>query len=225
MPANLSDLFPSSGGGSLPGGMTKDPRFLPMVDGTNVLFAASTSGAGNTPDSATFWGGTILGFASIGAVLSTANDNTYGTICDLTGRGYLFHVIPPLHAAATDTISFRITVDGTEYLIEKTGQLYSTSQAGRLVLGCASPLGGGESSFFTGQNIAGFGQDNGSTIGSFRFSGNAMLFQPWRILMEGRPCVYFEESLKVETKVSALGASGTYCQYSAATYKLLGGSP
>lgn len=219
--ANLSDLFPSSGGGSLPGGMTKDPRFLPMVDATGVL-GADNVGSSVNANNAAFWsGGTTSSMANIGAVRTTATAGTYGTICDITGRGYLFHVLPPLQASTLSTISFRITVDGVEYVIEKVGELISNNNTGRLLLG-ACVLSPSYSSFYTGNgsDLLNFGQSI-STVGSFRAANGAWMYQPWRILMEGMPCVFFEESLKVETKVSTLNASDTYSQYSAATYKLL----
>ena len=218
--ANLSDLFPSSGGGSLPGGMTKDPRFLPMVDGTGGIAVSNNTYNASAEN---FWTASKDSVSQIGAVLTAATANTYGTICDLTGRGYLFHVIPALHAATTSTVSFRITVDGVEYVIEKVGGMDSTNAGGRLALGCAVVQNTASAvNFYTeiGNHLTYFGQ-NSSTVGSFRTSGQAFLIQPWRIIMEGMPCVFFEESLKVETKVSALASPSTYSQYSAATYKLL----
>jgi len=214
--ANLSSFFPSTVSAPLPAGLTKDPRFLPLVDAsTNVVIN------GNNAIVPSFWTG-AAGFGNAGAVRTTQTANAWGTIADITGRGMLTHVVAPQHGATTATVRFRLTVDGVEYTISKAGGI-SVLSDGRMLIGCADLTGG--SSFYAadGVHLIRFGKPAQSPSTKFvNELATAYLYQPWRIYEHGMPCLYFEESLKVETLVSVLG-TGTYAQYSACAYTILGG--
>lgn len=213
---NGSDLFPAPKD-PLPSGWVKDPRLLPIHD-AGVALGASMGG----PNAANFWSANF-GIASVGAALATAAANVYGTICDLSGRGLLFHVIPPKHNAGA-TVSWRITVDGEVYEIVRAGPWRSVNQTGRAVMGGVTHS---LSSEYTsaGAQTEHFGAD-GSYAAKDRVRSavsSPTLIQPWKLLRMSHPILYFEESLKVETKSSFIEASNTtYDWYSGATYMMLG---
>lgn len=202
---------------SLPGAMTKDPRLLPLIDAATVC----SNGNSYNPTQPGFWTGATAGMEGNGALRTTATAGQFGTVVNITGRGVLTHVIPPLHGSTSSVVAFRITVDGQPYTITKNGGLFSGAPTqGRVFLGCADLSG--DTAFYTSANyhLFGFGQQ---LAGAAKYSVyQAYLYQPWRVISHGMPCVFFEESLKVETMVSDLGA-GAYAQYSGCVYKMLGG--
>ena len=221
--ANLSDLFPSSGGGSLPGGMTRDPRLLPCFDATDILeIKQSSSSTQYTVSSIAFWDS--IGWH--GAFAASSVDNTYKTVCDITGSGFLFHVISPAITNTTDDVMFRITVDGTEYVIAKTQTWNKSGNANgsRVVLGACGYTG----SFYSSSDgiwIRGWpAASSTAAIQSFRALGSgafAHLLAPENIVTHGYgPYVRFDASLKVEVKVTDVYTVQTYGDRCGATYIL-----
>ncbi|RAL95612.1 hypothetical protein [Agrobacterium sp. MS2] len=220
---NLSDLFPSSGGGSLPGGMTKDPRLLPCYDATGVLeLRQANTGAQCTVASLQFWDS--IGWH--GAFAASSTDDTYNTVCDITGSGFLFQVISQAITNVTDDVTFRITVDGTEYVIAKTQTWASavSDNGRRVVLGAC----GSVANFYDAANgtwLRGFPSNASSaSIQSFRSFGSgaaAHLLAPESIVTHGLgPYVRFDASLKVEVKVTDVYTVQTYGGRCGATYIL-----
>lgn len=211
---NVSDFF-AGGGGSLPGGMTKDPRLLPCYEGT-----ASTGLYDNTTlmfaDVVGFW----EEFARVGAVATTSTDDTYTEICDITGSGVLFHVVSQTPTNTTDDVTFRITVDGVEYVIAKTQTWASVaSDQRRIVLGCATDAAMDSKYTVSTQHFRDFAGDGQSTQ-VFRKNGRSIrIIPPSEIMNNSMPCLRFEESLKVEVKVTDVFA-GTYSHRCGATYIL-----
>lgn len=215
----LSSLIPSSSG--LPGGMTKDPRLLPCFDCTYQMELKFQTTAQYLATSATFW----TAIDAVGAFATTSADNTYTTICDLTGAGVLFHVISQEITNTTDDVTFRITVDGIEYVIAKTQtwQVAPSSYGGRVGLGLFSS----NAAVFdtSGTWFRGFpsGVDWTQAFTNFGGSGSGATghpISPETIMRNGWSCVRFEKSLKVEVKVTDVNVASTYGQRCGATYIL-----
>ena len=205
----------ASGGGGLPGGMTTNPNHLPVYDASNNigLYDDATQLLANV---ASFW--TEIGY--VGAYVTGATDDTYKEICSLAGSGNLFHVIPPAHTNTSDTIGFRITVDGTVYEILKAQTWYLASHSSRRIVMGASVSGQLTSKYTTSTNylndFAGGGQ---STSVFNKHNGSIKLVPPSEIMNNGMPCLRFEESLIVEAKVTDV-LTTTYSDYCGATYIL-----
>jgi hypothetical protein len=212
----LSELFPQAS--SLPGGMTKDPRLMPFFqpsgDGTgSVLYDA---GAALSPNALSYW----QEVAKRGAYATGVADDTYKEICDITGSGILFHVIAPAYTNSTDDVTFKITVDGVEYIIVKTTELRTAgSERSRLVLGAC--VSNGRASQYTSANAFVY-EYAGIALSNDLFTcdtGQMLLLPPDQIRTNGLPMLRFEESLKVEVKVTDVH-TGTYSGYCGATYIL-----
>jgi hypothetical protein len=202
-------------GVSLPGGMTKDPKLLPVFDGTSqtIVYNASISA---TASSADFWTEIDL----IGAYATGSTDNTFKEICDITGSGLLFHVISQAPTNATDDVAFRITVDGVEHTITKTQTLDGASNdQRRVILGACANTGYG--SAFTANNAIFYDYAGGQSDTIFlRNTAQVVLMPPAFIWLNGWPSLRFEQSLKVEAKVGDVYTAGTYGAYCGATYIL-----
>ncbi|PZP67908.1 MAG: hypothetical protein DI604_20195 [Delftia acidovorans] len=191
---NFVPQAPSGGGMSLPGGMTKDPRLLPLFDSTNSV-SVLISGTATNPDVNGFWDG----IASRGAVANTATDNNFTTIVNITsGRGLLFNVIPPRHTNLNDVVTFRLTVDGEVYSITRSGPWAISNQYGRVILGQlldqnSDPLSSSPTNPFL--------QSPASTT-YFNTGSAGTLPKPPYMMALGMPMLLFEESLKVEVMCS-----------------------
>lgn len=215
---NFVPQAPSGGGMSLPGGMTKDPRLLPVYDATggNSLYVTSTN-VSTSSANIDFWNQLAL----IGAVASDAVSNVYKTLCNITGSGILFHVISPAIANTSDDISFKITVDGTVYEIIKTNTWNGAGNATtRAVLGASAAGQSRESLWSTNAVMLNDFAGSAPSVQAFRKATPAVtLIPPSNILTFGWPCIRFEQSLKVETKVTNVAAL-TNAGYCGATYIL-----
>lgn len=209
--SNFSDLFPTGGSG-LPSNFVKDPRHLFVVDGTLYTSAGHSSAQS---DSATFWNH----ITAAGAVNTAAVAGVYNTVCDIVGRGVLFSVISPSMFSTADVASWRITVDGEEYIIERGGPWAGTGVSGRPCLGAVSPLP--DTAFTTAAQAQNWGSVSARTD-RLKSPNYVYVLPPAAALLFGMPVLFFEESLKVETKVSAFAVAGAYVRYSGAVYQLLG---
>ena len=200
---------------SLPGGMTSDPKLLPVYDATNTVYLYDNT-TQREASVESFW--TELGLQ--GAWVTGATDDTYKEICSLTGSGNLFHVIPPAHTNTSDTIGFRITVDGTVYEVLKTQTWHnSDSDSGRVVMGTAVS-NSTTARYTTASRYLADYAGGGQTTSVFRKQdANIHLIPPSEILNNGMPNLRFEESLIVETKATDVRA-GTYGPRCGASYIL-----
>jgi hypothetical protein len=207
----LSELFPQAS--SLPGGMTKDPRLLPCYDGTSGtnIYDGTVSQASSV---LAFWTELDL----IGAVATGSTDDTYKEICNITGSGVLFHVISQGITNTTDDVTFRITVDGTEYVIAKT-QTWAAAgtHTSRVVLGCSAP----DTLITKYSATTVFLHDfAGASSAQAYAKGTANLVPPSEIINNGMPCLRFDESLIVEVKTTDVPTAFDYGAYCGATYIL-----
>lgn len=199
----------SGGGGSLPGGMTKDPKHLPAFQGQVRLYDSTTQHAPNAPN---FWAELGRG----GAYVTGAVDDTYKEICSLTGSGSLFHVVPPAHTNNTDTVSFKITVDGVEHEIVKS-ETWGTSNNAifRVTLGICE----GYYDYQSGDYTPRYDFADTEQYTTFVKAINHTMMPPTTIINKGGVFVRFEESLIVEVKVTDVDAD-TYSDYCGAAYIL-----
>ena len=204
---------------SLPGGMTKDPRLLPVyeVDGAGTGLSLYDGGIAYGAGVAGFW----TELALMGAQATGSTSDTYKEVCNITGSGILFHVVAQSAANTTDDTTFRITVDGTEYVIAKTQTLTTAaSQSNRLCMGAC--VDASKTALYTTAAVwlQTFSGSAASTDVFKLGSGQIYMVPPSHIINNGMPCLRFDESLVVEVKVTNVYGTGTYPAYCGATYIL-----
>ena len=199
-----------------------NPRHLPLVAVPSALAHAKlssiTSGNLNTA-------GTYTALALRGAQTSITVADTYATVVDINGAGFLVNVVAPTHSASF-TPTIRLTIDGTVYTIAPSAAFGTAAL--RMILGA----------YTTGFNaIAGaFNPTNNDMVhpnstndGGFELaatggvpivnSGLIALVTPEAALASGMPVLRFESALKVEVKCSSLSATAVHKQ-AAAIYRV-----
>lgn len=218
MSGNQSALLGAGGGRWI-----TNPKHLPLhvMQSATILVKTGTSGTAAANNSAIY-----TSLANRGAQASISVADTYVTIANLSGAGFLFNVISPTHSASFAP-TIRITVDGTVYTFAPSS---SISSGYRLLLGPLIPMqpatAAGNTASTVGDiplplsgNDPGFASGYGSVGGVPNIGGNSGLLTPEQILSMGWSCLRFEQSLLVEAKCSLL--SGTAVDKScAATYRL-----
>jgi hypothetical protein len=205
----VSELFPQVSPPQVQ--VVTDPRKIPVYDLTGngaSVYEGTTTRAANTAE---FWSEIDV----VGAFATGATDDTYKEVCNLSGSGYLFHVIAPSPTNNTDTVSFRITVDGTVYTISKS-RTWSTlsDDRDRVILGMCSA---GGTYTTAAEYLKYFGNPQSGVV--FR-TGTEFLVPPHMIVELNMPRLRFESSLVVETKVTDVYVGGTYGAHCGATYVL-----
>lgn len=217
----LSELFPSNE--ILKPGQTRDParlrKFYSAQSASIVSGTATFSHLGST----TGW--TYL--AASGARTTTATDDTYTTICDITGSGTLYGVVSHSPTNVTDVISFKITVDGVETVVTVGADEdfpAAGSDAYRVFLGGFWDAPGGLYTSFS-SNPGSWG--NGAFSSSFtecpyyNASGQPGTILPIEIQEKyGTSRLIFDTSLKVEVKVTDVYVGGIVGAYAGAMYVL-----
>jgi len=196
MTINLSSKSGSGGTGSA----IKDPRVLPlsMIGAPYIKSTYTTrphSGESN------FW----TYYSKVGTSIVYTTNDTWQTVVDITNsHGNVYNLMGPLHhTTAYGSHHFRITVDGTEYLIEPSVYFRNC----RLVAGISLPFIPEISNDNILPNEAGSYGDYGL------FYYNSVIRYPLEIsygyipdphtaFMQGSPYLYFTESFKFEVKVS-----------------------
>lgn len=204
----LSELFPQAS--SLPGGMTKDPRLLPKHEATNVTLYDVTTGKSTGSNNVS----TTLGYT--GSVILSGSDDTFATVCDITGAGVCYHIIPYGHTTAADVVTIEITVDGVVYTIAYTAEL-GGSNGQRFFLGAAGYV----STAFSA-SLAQFHSYvvNSTDTTLATVGGTAYLYPTQMIDLFNAPRLRFEEGLKVRVKCSDV--QPLYGDEAYVTYKLDG---
>lgn len=187
-----------------------NPKHLPVaiVNEANLYLKTSATVTNNftAVNSAT----SFTAMALRGAQTSVAIADTYVTLANLTGAGFLFNVICATNTGAAYTPTLRITVDGTAYTIASSAVVNATF---RMVLGALiSSVPSVSSAAAIGSDIvlpnagpdAGF---SGANVGGLYNPATASIMVPEMILAYGLPCLRFETSLLVEMKTSLLASS------------------
>lgn len=153
--------------------------------------------------------GFFTNLALRGATASISVADTYVTVANITGSGFMCSLVSPTHSAAF-TPTLLITVDGVAYTIEPSSTLAAQK---RLMVG---PYTIGQPTIEVGStatindviqipnnsNDTGF---NGSLTGGVIVApSHIALITPEIALSVGMPVLRFESSLKVEMKCSLL---------------------
>ena len=201
-----------------------NPKLLPILSVYSSALKLKT-GTITSTDSTVAGFYTALAYEGAASAITVAD--TYVTVCDLTGGGFMFNAVGPSHTAAFRP-TIRITVDGTVYTITPSadqalsrrlvlGPLIhsistATPSAATIVSDTSLPNSGWDSGFFAAK-VGGVRQygDSASAFVSIPTESALMTFN--------MPVLRFESSLKVEMKASLLSGTATDKQCGV-TYRL-----
>lgn len=163
--------------------------------------------------------GFFTALALRGAQASISVADTYVTVASLSGSGFLVNCVSPTHTAAF-TPTFRITVDGTQYILSPSA---AQTLAWRMVLGPTISGGNtaaGDATFVNSSLDNGF---QAAQVGGLVQMGAATVLTslptPETVLSLGLQALRFESSLLVEMKCDLLSANAVDKQ-GGATYVL-----
>lgn len=222
--SDLTDFFPATGGG---GSVSFDPMTLDRrACYTNQITLNYTP--------TNYWNSSVNGFWSYWAATydyaTVPNNTDYVTVKDITSAprgGRLHSIIGP--ATTTGTTNFKITVDGTEYIVPvsplQTNGTVSWGNNSRVLLGgsrygryvnSSTPNmywahGMAYDTYFDG-SVTNNGPGGAVNVRSNTYSYAAMPADPYAY--NG---IYFKETLKIEVQCTALYNSGVYHYTGAAT--------
>ena len=156
--------------------------------------------------------GFFTALALRGATSSITVADTYVTVANLSGSGFLFSAVSPTHTASF-TPTIRITVDGVQYVIAPSA---AQTAGNRLVLGAvttavsaaALATGATANDISLPNSAADVGFSN-ALVGGVAAPGTSTfaVVTPEAALSYGLPALRFESSLLIEMKASLL--SGT----------------
>ena len=217
--SNFTDFFPvSTGGGD--SAIVTDPNKLPKIifDGDSDCIRYNN---GNISSTSSNWS------AAIGKYGSKANiigDNTYVTVVNVTGSGYLNWCVSSTTDTASNVIAtIKITVDGNVSEISGTINQRSSGDKDRFLIGAYTAGLGGNTSGSSSYNS---GNDQGAKdpYSSFPASGiqresRIGILRPDAFNFPGMPKLKFETDLKVEMKISSYIPNGTF-RIGAVSYRL-----
>lgn len=201
----------SASAASQGGTFSKNPAHLPLVltvSANNVKLKYAQSGWYLDDTNGGVAGGAGTSIARSGAVVEIAAADTWTTVCDVTGSGFLTAAIAPTYnISAVFAPSLRITVDGVEHVFTAASAPAAYS---RLVLGGMPNIDPVVGTTTSGPGIGdyndlGFGgaaAHNGIFVADYVLIPSPQAF----ISLGGRSC-RFDQSLKVEAKCSQLGST------------------
>lgn len=206
MSGSQSALF---GGGSR---FITNPKHLPIV---SVVQTALNIKEGTTTKTLASAAGFHTAMARDGATASITVADTYVTVANLTGSGFLFNAVSPTHTAGFIP-TMRITVDGIQYVIAPSA---NQTLNWRMVLGATIPgvsvalpatativsdvplpNGGWDAGFFASK-VGGVRQYGDSSSAFMSIPSESA------ILSSNMPVLRFESSLLIEMKASLLSAN------------------
>lgn len=191
-----------------------NPKHLPIFLAENTYVLIKTANTSSQPATA---GPFFDNMAFVGAQAAVTVADTYVTVADLTGAGFMFNCVSPCGDVA-HTPTIKLTVDGVVHTFAPSANTVATS---RLYLG---PLTSGIDTAASGADMG----PNGSTDYGFNVVSIGGIENvkygvgipvPTRILAAGWPCLRFETSLKVEMKCSDLSADAQKVKC-AVTYRM-----
>lgn len=221
--SKLTDFFPAAGGSGL---YFASPREMPCTWRVlgNVNLKVSSATVSTSINGLAFQSGmTRIGCTN--HVYQTSEDNTYVELTNVTNaNGGVFHgaISPSSQTASTSysaVMDFRITIDGTEYIVSGDTNLNNVGNGVRALIG-NFPIGNPGTSgtpsqtFSTSNNYYAYVEDVQYAAfqnGSFTFLNNTdRCFVPaWLYQMGG---VKFNETLKVEIKTKNVNVVNDYYQ-------------
>lgn len=186
----------------LPSKWITNPKHLPVFTclSSGILLKTNTTTTVSSATSSFFTKGSYEG-----ASASITVADTYTTICDLTGAGFMGSCVSPAHSAAFSP-TIRITIDGMAYTFSSSGNISANF---RMAIGAFTPgavtstaTGGGDKT--SSLQDAGFISPKDGGLPSL--GGFPTISPPTLNLAEGIPMLRFESGLKVEMKASLLSA-------------------
>lgn len=205
MSGTQSALF---GGGSR---WINNPKHLARISVFNTKLSLKTAQSTTAKSDAS---GFFTALALRGASTSITVADTYVTVANLTGAGFLVNCVSPTHSG-TFTPTIRITIDGTVYTIAPSA---AQTALNRMVLGPLTP-GASASAAATAATAYDIVVPNGSQENGFSIAAvggvnqitsagvEAFIVTPESALSYGMQVLRFESSCLVEMKASLL--SGT----------------
>jgi hypothetical protein len=130
------------------------------------------------------------------AYTTTSSDNTYTTVCDISGSGALTNVVSCVPTSIGDTSKIRVTVDGVEYEYVFT----HTSSISRFVLGHCYP---GQLPIDTGYGMgAAYSTEASGSYNYASLTADHIISIPEYVVGNGHFYIPFKTSLKVEVLIS-----------------------
>ena len=220
--SNLTDFFPVPTGGGDSSILT-DPNKMPkiiMAQGGYVKRDSSREDINNSN------GNGRESVYAYGTYANVTSNDTYHTIADVTGSGYLYWCLSSTNTTTqNETVTIKITLDGVATEISGTINQFSATDGGRLFIGAYTVMpqnstttgalgynGSSDSPYRTdGRNIY-----STSEIDTRRETGipSTDFYQ-----FPGVPKLRFETSLKVEAKIGNYEVNGVL-RFAAVGYKL-----
>jgi hypothetical protein len=195
------------GGGGTGGPFVTNPLELPKYSFQNLEMKYSNSAATTNAGTSAFW--TYWDYTRSSATLTAAD--TYVTVGEVTSSpngGFLINVIGNGVPAGTGTVTFRITVDGEEYIIT-SGSVPGAAQINWACIGSFlsgiqpqnstaydSRRSGYLNSYWPSVNNEGFLEN-----GFYKPNGYTLGVVPIDDIFAG-PKLRFQETIKVEVKSS-----------------------
>ena len=219
--SNFTDFFPvSTGGGD--SAIVTDPNKLPKIILIGNIDSLRYDNDGISTSSNSFTSAMYVYGAAVGNVL---NNDTYNTIANITGSGYLLWCLSSTNATAENTVvTIKITVDGNVSEISGIINQRAAGDRDRLLIGAyTAGVGDSTSGSSSSYNSGGdFGAS--STYSRFPSSGiqtqpKCGIIRPDAFNFPGMPKLRFETDLKVEMKISTYEANGT-SRTAAVSYRL-----
>ena len=186
-----------------------EPSYMPFsvtAYGNSLIWTNTTT----TYDNSSAFGtalarrGTSTSCANLGA-------NTFKTICDLTGQGYMGEIMLPRPYGTNDACVFtvKLTLDGTVY--ERVSPSMGGWAVNRMFLGYSLDVWTGSTANSDGRTFFGYQREYFGNIATYGTDANGGLVNwqkyhqvlpPSVQLARGIPLISFNSSLKVEVKAS-----------------------
>jgi hypothetical protein len=181
-------------------------KCMNWAQGANTgIYAKTNTTTFTASNGANFW--SQVGMT--GATASAVSNDTYVTVCDITGSGFLYNVIGINQVGVGDS-GIKITLDGVVYTFETTGNVITTGYrmyVGNLLLGSAA------TATYLSEHL-GVGSQADAGMASVESNGlmkvlsavlvpSSMALKSYNI--QG---VRFDVSLKVECKTEVITGSG-----------------
>ena len=212
----------SGGGAAASSSLTFHDMSCMEVESNYLFLHISTNGYG-FGSSTTSW----ERFDRMGAYVSNASmtADTYYTLVNITGAGYLGNIITNTLGTGTATLTTKVTIDGVA--IERAIDTYGNNTTRHLVFG---PVGraarsDGEAATYSnllrGYNYSpwdGFGSGD-YTVDNYQNTPGYQSIIPCDVMLcLGLPVIPFKTDLKVEIKQSATGPNHYYNQRAGVSY-------
>ena len=199
---------------------SRNPDTMPISTGAAASYHfKSAANALVSTDAA----GSQTTLATRGATASITVNDTFVTVCDVSGSGFLFHVLSA-GSNGTDLRTLRITIDGAVYTIITPDTL---AQNNRLVLGpvfAAGAIAVTDTGLLTSHSglIGGYNSDfvGARDGGGVALTADILIPTENEILSFNLPAIRFSSSLKVEAKSQTISLTADPYNAAIALYRV-----